>query len=99
MPSLSLHRDPAFADMLRAYEIFVDGSPRGTIRQKQSVDIEVEPGRHRVQLRIAWCSSPELEVDAAGEVRLRCRSNVKPFRMVHALQFQKDDWIRLWREG
>jgi hypothetical protein len=99
MPTISLYREPAWTDRVRAYHILVDGAERGAIRQKEKVDIEVSPGPHRVQLKVDFCSSPELAVDASGDVRLGCRSNVHPFLALYFLLLRQKEWIRLWKKA
>ena len=75
MAELFIRRARAYADALRAYKVFVDGEPRGAVRQGDELKLEVAPGPHTVQMRIDWCSSPELFVRAGDEpVRLTCRS-------------------------
>jgi hypothetical protein len=45
-------------DALRAYRLYIDGDPCGTIRAGQEIRVGVEPGTHVVQARIDWTASP-----------------------------------------
>jgi hypothetical protein len=67
-------------DRRRAYRVFVDGDLVGRIRQGESRVFEVEPGLRSVQLRVDWCRSRRLAVDAppGEQVLLACRPNADP---------------------
>ena len=52
----------ATRDLMRAYVITVDGSPAGKVRLGAKITIDAAPGAHRVQARVDWTGSPELEV-------------------------------------
>jgi hypothetical protein len=52
-----------YTDRARAYKVLVDSEERGTVKQGEGVEIEVEPGSHEVQVRIDWAGSRTLEVD------------------------------------
>jgi hypothetical protein len=62
-------------DRRRAYRIFLDGRKVGAIRSGESQKLEVSPGRHGLQLKIDWCSSEKLSVEAKDDavVSLVCR--------------------------
>ncbi len=77
MTDLVLRRGDGFRDMLRAYRIIVDGREAGKIKRNSEVRIPVSAGRHTVQLKIDWCSSPELVVSVAMELStiLECGPN------------------------
>ena len=91
MARLRLHRErAAWADIFRAYTLLVDGEPRGTINQGDTLEIDLPPGDHRVQMKIDWATSPELAVSGDRDVNLRCRANANPFLMLL--------YITVWRD-
>jgi hypothetical protein len=61
-------------DLLRKYLIMIDGAVAGKIRRGQTLELPVTPGRHEIFLKVDWCRSPSVELDASpGEViDLRC---------------------------
>lgn len=63
--TIHLHRRLNVVQPLWVYTVEIDGSvvARLTVSQRQS--LAVTPGRHRVQARALWWSSPALEVDVA----------------------------------
>lgn len=56
------------------YDVVVDGTPAGSVDLNESIDIPVEPGRHRLQVRNGRNSSRTETFDAAeGDVvAFRC---------------------------
>jgi hypothetical protein len=77
MTDLVLRRSAGFRDILRAYRIFVDGRKVGKINRNSEIRIPVSAGKHTVQLKIDWCSSPELVVSVPAELPtvLECGPN------------------------
>lgn len=70
---------------LRTYKVYVDGHHVGRVWRNRSTAVRVAPGLHRVQLRIDWAFSPELEVliTEGAQVTLLCRPAGGP---LHALE-------------
>lgn len=69
-------------DRLRRYQVIIDGELVAWIKRGERLDLPVTPGRHMVQLRISWASSPRLglEVPAGEIVALECApGHVPPF--------------------
>jgi len=52
-----------YRDFLRAYKVLIDGEARARLRRGGTVELEVQPGRHVVEMKVDWCSSPEVTVD------------------------------------
>lgn len=67
--------DDVRADRHRGYRIFVDDRPAGMLLAGRTVEVPVEPGRHRVQLRVDWLRSRKLVIDLAADdvARLQVR--------------------------
>jgi hypothetical protein len=75
---IELHRaSGSYRDRLRSYRILIDGERAGSVKEGQTASVEVPPGRHEVELRIAWCRSPAIAIDVADRatVSLRCCPN------------------------
>jgi hypothetical protein len=57
-----------FRDRFRAYRVLLDGKETRRLVFGETVEIEVEPGQHRLQIRIDWSGSNERHVTVkAGE--------------------------------
>ncbi len=61
---------------LRRYRVFVDGESVAELRRGEVCQQEVAPGRHTVQVRISWCSSPSVVVQVVPGERtsMICRA-------------------------
>jgi hypothetical protein len=88
----------AWVDRGRAYEVFVNGKMRGSIRRGEQLEIEVDPGSQDVHLAVDWCRSPILSFDAepGSEYRLRC-SPAHPLMIPYAIIIGHSRYIRLER--
>jgi hypothetical protein len=95
---LRLYREPAaWQDRLRAYTLLVDGKARGSIKQGETLEIDLSPGDHKVQMKIDWARSPELAVGGDRDVDLRCRANANPFLVLLYITIWSDRYISLER--
>jgi hypothetical protein len=97
MPFVKIHRENQFADAARAYKIYVDGEQKGEIRRDSTEDFFVPEGAHRIQLKIDWCGSREIEFSAGAEetVEFDCGNNTKGFFALYYVLFAKDDYLWL----
>ena len=56
-------------DIFRRYKILIDEVEVASLKEGESHSAEVEPGDHRIQAKIDWTATPEVEVSvAAGEI-------------------------------
>jgi hypothetical protein len=62
-------------DRLRAYRVLIDRDEVGRLRSGETGRYQVVAGRHQVELRIDWASSPMVKVDVGDNevASLRCR--------------------------
>jgi hypothetical protein len=94
-----LSRKRAWRDRLRSYAVVMDGEPVGKIRSGQRLQLPVTPGSHEIFLKIDWCRSPALHVDAQpGEViELSCESAGPARSGLGDVLHASDQYIRLTR--
>jgi hypothetical protein len=99
MPFVKIHRQNQFADAARVYQIYVDGEKKGEISRGESEDFFVTEGAHRIQLKIDWCASPEIEFEAQTEeiVEFDCGNNTKGFFAMYYILFAPNDYLWLRR--
>ena len=62
---LRVHRRQDSAAIARRMDIEVDGRLALRVRHGGTGEVEIQPGRHTVQARMDWHSSPVLEVTVA----------------------------------
>lgn len=98
--TIYLKRQQASVDVLRAYNVFIDGKKMGTIHQMESRSFEVQPGHHEVFLTIDWCSSTSLSVDvvALDEVKLFCKANANLLTVFYFITVGSQHYISLFQE-
>ena len=95
MGKIILKRKSAFADRMRAYQIYLDGKKVGKIQNGDDWEWICEDGSHTLQLRIDWCTSPTLTFESNGD--FECQSNITGWKIPLAFFyiFQPIKWIRL----
>ena len=80
--SITLARRADSTNILRSYEVLIDGNPVGTIGAGSVAHFPVEAGPHTVAVRINWCKCPDLHVEKhEGEhVLLWCGATYNDWR-------------------
>ena len=51
----------------RKFGVYIDGEKKDVIENGEIKELEIESGKHKVQFKIDWCSSPELEIEIPTE--------------------------------
>lgn len=57
---LTIQRQDLRTDRLRKYNILIDGKVVGQIKNDQKQSFQLAKGRHDLQLKVDWCSSPRV---------------------------------------
>jgi hypothetical protein len=75
--TLTLKREATGAMELRRgpFEIILDGKTVGSIHRHQTVELPVDPGSHRLQVKTCRYSSPPKTFDAADGTNITFRCN------------------------
>ena len=104
MSMLKLSRTSEFANWLRAYKIFIDGSEVARIRNGKEVTLDVPAGRHSMHLEIDWCSSNAVEFEMGdADLDFECGSNFTGWQLFRGVGKVVTDrgaylWLRLKQE-
>ncbi len=74
-----ISRKSEWVNKRRDYKVFINGTETGKLANAGSEEFTVTPGKHKVQCKINWCSSPELELELKeGETKfLKTGSEMK----------------------
>ena len=92
-------RKKAYADMFRAYKIYIDGIHRGNVKRNATKEFEIEKGKHTVCAKLDWGGSNEICVDVNDSVvELEVGNAVSESKKAFALErafFTKDKWLFL----
>ena len=67
MGKLILSRKKEWQNKSRKFRIYIDGKKIDTIANGEIKEIEIEPGKHKLILKIDWCSSPEVDIEISEE--------------------------------
>ncbi len=99
MAQIRLVRDTGYIDAARAYRVLIDGVVVNRIKQGKTLQVDVPPGEHRLQLKIDWCSSKPLSFAVAEGERLtfHVKSNLRgrAFQTLYFALFARDEYILL----
>lgn len=82
-----LRRKAEWLNRLRGYRVFIDGKEINRIKSGSSEEYPVEPGVHKIQCKLDWCSSREFDVEIKqGETSyLLVQSGMKFFWIFYIL--------------
>lgn len=70
---LTIVRNSTVADGTRAYKVVLDGVVVGKVKNGETVEFALTPGKHVLHLKIDWCRSDIVEFDSAeGNERYVC---------------------------
>jgi hypothetical protein len=93
-----VHRVSRRADLLRAYVVEIDGEDVGTVRDGETLQLQVATGPHTARVRVDWLGSPPVNVSVPprGAVRLRCANAVtNPLQFVRAMTGARNRYLLL----
>jgi hypothetical protein len=99
MARIEIWREDKFKDAARAYQAELDGQVIGKINRGESIGFDVQPGKHRLRLKIDWCSSPGLdfEIQTGQILKFSCGNNVPPLLIFAYITFLRDKYLWLSR--
>jgi hypothetical protein len=82
MSKIRLKRESAYADSLRYYEVELDGIIIGKIADGETREFNLDPGEHKLRLRIDFARSRQIVFETAkGEMaHFTCASNLRGSR-------------------
>jgi hypothetical protein len=86
---ISIYRQPAYADRLRAYTVLLDWQAVGEVLDGATCTVIAPEGKHVVKLTIDWCESNPVTVEAisGSPRRLTVSSNLRGSRRALALWY------------
>ena len=95
--ALTLIREIKGTDLLRKYKIFVDDKFQDEISTGETKHIILQPGLHKVCLKIDWCSSNvvEIGIDELENNELHCGANYNNWKCTFMWLLKPKNWIYL----
>jgi hypothetical protein len=102
MASLKIVRDSGYVDLVRFYEIVLDGKRVGKIWPGDTTELSVSPGQHSLLLRIDWCGSETIPftVEEGSSILFEVKNNFRGVRLLLGfwyLTFAHNSYLRLTR--
>jgi hypothetical protein len=97
MASIEVKRGKGYKDALRAYQIELNDKTIGTIKAGESLSFDIPPGKHRLRMKIDWCSSSYLnfEITDHQTLHFECGNNVPPFAELIYIVFLRNKYLWL----
>ena len=97
MATIEVKRGKGYKDALRAYQIELNDETIGTIKAGESLSFNVPPGKHRLRIKIDWCSSGFLNFEIAEQqtVNFECGNNVPTFAELIYVAFFRNKYLWL----
>jgi hypothetical protein len=100
MALLRIVRDSGYADLLRAYQVIVDGREVGEVRDGETKEFPVAGGTHQLRLKIDWCGSKTVSftVSEMETAIFQAKSNLRGGKLFAALRFvlfDRDSYLLL----
>ncbi|MTI96927.1 MAG: hypothetical protein FH749_15905 [Firmicutes bacterium] len=99
---IRIKRDSGFVDRVRAYKVVLNDEVVGTISNGQQIELNVPPGRHRLNLKIDWCRSNIVEFEMSEHpINFECGSNLRgakfllPFIEIYYITFGRNKYLWL----
>src|ERR1700742_3684718 len=97
MATIEIKRGTGYKDRLRSYQIELDDKVIGTLKAGETVSFDPLPGRHRLRIKIDWCSSGYLnfEIKEQQILRFECGNNVPVFAELIYVAFLRNKYLWL----
>jgi hypothetical protein len=95
---LMVRRDKTlWRDVARDYHLLVDGKSVARIGHGKEARVALAPGKHTLQMKIDWCTSPLLHVEcrAGATLVLDCGNNTHPLLALLYITLWKGKYLWL----
>jgi hypothetical protein len=89
--------DKAFPDRMRRYTVLVDGESAGRIGWGQRLELSLSPGQHEVRLKIDWCGSPSVVLNAVAGESIALVGEPAGLWSLAAMLMRPQSYLKLWR--
>lgn len=91
---INVKRESQYTDYMRKYKIVLDGEEIDTISKGEEKELQIFPRNHKIQLKIDWCKSNEIEFEIKRNENLNflCGSSAKGWKF-----FSDFLYLTVWR--
>lgn len=96
MAKIIINRSAEFSNLLRSIEIYLGETKLGELKNGESKEFEVEPGKYELRAKIDWCGSNKIDLKIDNNQTLRYNlSGTSPFLALYYITFGKDHYLKL----
>ncbi len=99
MGTIKIHRTKEFTNMMRNYQILIDGQLVGTIANGETKDFPVTAGSHTVKAKIDWCGSSDISItlgeNETKEFKLQGLSFLASLFALYYITIARDKYLAL----
>ncbi|PAD34527.1 hypothetical protein [Terribacillus saccharophilus] len=96
---IEIKRERSLTDMLRNYNVIIDGKKVGTIGPRDTFNFSIAPGKHTIHLEIDWCRSKKIEFKARENeiIRFNCAGlrGIKFLFVMWFITFARNKYLSL----
>ncbi len=90
--TIQLKRETDLFGVARGLKVFIDGNCEGKIKANETSEFPVSAGRHRIYVKMDWCTSEPFWVDLKQEEKILFKVRIPamesewgPFKMLYDL--------------
>ena len=96
MAKIIINRTTEFSNLIRSIEIHLGNKEIGTIKNGESKEFEVEPGKYELRAKIDWCGSNKINFTIGENEVLRYNlSGTNPFLGLYYITFGRNRYLKL----
>lgn len=96
MAKIKIHRSSEYTNKLRNINLWLDSQKIGEIRDGESIEFEVSPGKHTLIARIDWTSSNPIEFTIDSEQLIHFNlSGRNPFLALLYITIWRNKYLKL----
>ncbi len=92
-------RAQAYADMLRSYQIIIDGKNVGLLARNGTLEVKAPAGSHTLEASLDWGRSEPLTINAAPnqKIEIEVSNHWGALLSLWAITFGKNSYLKLRR--
>lgn len=85
--SITISRDSGYADAMRDYLVMLNDKEIGRLANGKSQTFTIPPGNHILKLKIDWCGSNTIELNALtnDNLQFQCGSSLRGLKLLFSI--------------
>ncbi len=96
MSKIIINRSSEFSNLLRSIDIYLGKTKIGELKNDESKEFEIEPGKHQLTAKIDWCRSEIIDLEIENNQTLRYNLNGRnPLFVLYYITFGKNSYLKL----